>query len=70
MLFIACLLSHIKSIVVFSSENMIISDEIINCISCWNISAINSSTYWSYLWYYNEFHNEWYKLKSSMIIII
>ena len=39
MLFITCWLLHIKSIAVFSFENMII-----NCIPYWSISSINSST--------------------------
>ena len=58
MLFIAYSFSHIRSIAIFSSGNMIMSNEIINCMSYWSISAINSSAYRSCLWYYDEFHNE------------
>ena len=57
-LFIIYSLFYIKSIVIFLFENIIISNEIINCISYWSISAINSFIYWLYLWYYNEFYNE------------
>lgn len=68
-LFIIYSFSHIKSIVVFLSGNMIISNEIINCIFCWNISVISSFIYRSCLWYCDEFYNKWYRLKSFVIMI-